>query len=292
MATRLQKPVKASSYWADILRRFMKNRIAVLGGTILFVIIILCMFAPLFTSHDPILSMDLQNTFMPPNSPNHLLGTDELGRDIWSRLIYGGRTSLSTGILVVVLAASIGIIVGLVSGYYGGWLESILMRFTDIMLSFPFLIISIAILAALGSSERNIIIALAITSWPRFARLTRGQVLSLKQSEYVEAARVAGFENRRIIFTHILPNCMPPLIVQITLQIGKAILAAASLKYLGLGTDAAAPDWGVMLNQSKEFLQSSPYLTLIPGIAISVTVLAINWIGDGLRDAFDPKIRK
>lgn len=287
-----QKKSKEPSYWRDALFRFKKNHIAVLGFLILATILILCIGAPLFTKYDPILDMDLRNMMVKPGDAEHILGTDDVGRDIWCRLLYGGRTSLLTGLLVAMTAAVIGIAIGLYSGYYGGWLEMILMRFTDIMLSFPFLIIAIAIMAALGSSQRNIIIALAITSWPRFARLARGQVLAIKNSEFVEAAKVAGFKNSRIIFFHVLPNCVGPLIVQITLSIGSAILSAASLSYLGLGADAASSDWGAMLNQGRDYLQMAPYLTMIPGIAISLTVLSMNWIGDGLRDALDPKMRK
>ena len=236
--------------------------------------------------------MDFINTLQKPGQNGHALGTDELGRDIWCRLLYGGRNSLVTGVAVTFFSACAGIVIGLVSGYFGGVIESVLMRFTDIMLSFPFLIIAIAIMAALGSSQKNVILALALVSWPRFARLTRGQVLQIKQLEYVESARVAGFSSTRILFVHVLPNCLGPLIIQGTLAIGSAILSAASLSYLGLGADAAAPDWGVMLSQGRNYLQLAPHLTTIPGIAISLTVLAMNWIGDGMRDAFDPKMRK
>lgn len=281
-----------TTYWADVVRRFCKNKIAVVGLVMLVIIVVLCAGAPLFTKYDPILDMDLANLLQPPGAEGHILGTDDLGRDIWCRLLYGGRTSVLTGLIVALITAVVGVGIGLVSGYFGGIVETLLMRFTDIMLSFPFLIVAIAIMAALGSSQRNIILALAIVGWPRFARLTRGQVLAVKQSEYVESARVAGFGNMRIILNHILPNCMGPIIIQATLAVGGAILSAASLTYLGLGADAAAPDWGVMLSQGRNYLQLAPYLTTIPGIAISVTVLAMNWIGDGLRDAFDPKMRK
>ena len=277
-----------TTYWSDVVRRFCKNKIAVVGLVMLLIIVVLCAGAPLFTKYDPVLDMDLANLLQPPGAEGHLLGTDDLGRDIWCRLLYGGRTSVLTGLIVALITA----VVGSLTGYFGGVVETLLMRFTDIMLSFPFLIVAIAIMAALGSSQRNIILALAIVGWPRFARLTRGQVLAVKQSEYVESARVAGFGNLRIILNHILPNCMGPIIIQATLAVGGAILSAASLTYLGLGADAAAPDWGIMLSQGRNYLQLAPYLTTIPGIAISVTVLAMNWIGDGLRDAFDPKMRK
>lgn len=281
-----------TTYWADVVRRFTKNKIAVIGLLMMTIIVVLCAGAPMFTKYHPIIDMDLANMLMRPGTPGHSLGTDDLGRDIWCRLLYGGRTSVITGVSVALISACIGVAIGLFSGYFGGVVESVLMRFTDIMLSFPFLIVAIAIMAALGSSQQNIVLALAIVGWPRFARLTRGQVLSIKQTEYVESARVAGFSHMRIIFNHILPNCMGPIIIQATLAIGGAILSSSSLTYLGLGADASAPDWGVMLSQGRNYLQLAPYLTTIPGIAISVTVLSMNWIGDGLRDAFDPKMRK
>ncbi len=281
-----------TNYWKDVIRRFSRNRIAVIGLIALGIIVILCAGAPFFTDYDPVVDMDFMNMLAPPGSEGHLLGTDDLGRDIWCRLVYGGRSSLVTGLSVALLAAVIGVVIGLYSGYFGGIIEALLMRFTDIMLSFPFLIVAIAIMSVLGSSQKNIIIALAITSWPRFARLTRGQVLAVKNTEYVEAAKAAGFKNARIIFRHVLPNCIGPLIIQGTLSVGGAILSAASLNYLGLGADAASPDWGMMLSQGRNYLQIAPYLTTIPGLAISATVLAMNWVGDGMRDAFDPKLRK
>jgi peptide/nickel transport system permease protein len=279
-------------YWASIVRLFAKNKIAVVGLAIFVIILILCLFAPLFTPFDPVTDMDLMDTLKRPGTEGHLLGTDDLGRDIWCRLLYGGRTSVLTGITITLLSAAIGVSLGLIAGYFGGIVETLIMRFTDIMLSFPLIVIAIAIMAALGSNQRNVIISLAIVSWPGFCRLTRGQVLSLRVTEYIESARVAGFRNGRIIFRHLLPNCMGPLIIQATMAVGGAILSAATLSYLGLGADAAAPDWGLMLSQGKNYLQLAPYLTTIPGIAISLTVLAMNWVGDGLRDAFDPKMRK
>lgn len=283
--------VPAKSYWADVGGRFVKNKIALLGAVILGMIIFMCVAAPLFTRYDPVKDMVLMDMLLPPGSPGHILGTDDYGRDIFSRLLFGGRTSVLTGLSVAVVSAVVGVTLGCLSGYFGGWLDNLIMRFTDIMMSFPFLIIAIAIMAALGSSQKNIVIALAIVSWPRFARLTRGQVLSVKTQEYVESARTAGYTDARIMFNHILPNCMGPIIVQLTLAVGSAILSAASLNFLGLGVDASLPDWGVMLNQGRNYLQTAPYLTTIPGIAISLTVLAVNWIGDGLRDAFDPRLR-
>ncbi len=287
-----EEGLSASSYWKDIRRSFCKNKIAVIGLILLIVIVILCVGAPLFTKYDPVIDMNPKDKLLPPGSEGHLLGTDDYGRDIWSRLIYGGRTSVLTGVVVALLSAAAGVVIGCVSGYFGGRLDSLLMRFTDIMLSFPFLIIAIAIMAALGASQKNVVLALAIIGWPGFARLTRSQVLALKEQEYVESARVAGFKSPRIIFNHILPNAMGPIIVQLTLAVGNAILSAASLNFLGMGVDSTLPDWGVMLNQGRNYLQTHSYLTTIPGVAISLTVLAMNWVGDGLRDAFDPRLRK
>lgn len=287
-----EEALSASSYWRDIVRSFCKNKIAVVGLVLLIIIIILCAGAPLFTDYDPVTDMNPKDKLLPPGSEGHLLGTDDYGRDIWSRLIYGGRTSVLTGVCVAVLSAAVGVLIGCISGYFGGRLDSLLMRFTDIMLSFPFLIIAIAIMAALGASQKNIVLALAIIGWPGFARLTRSQVLSLKEQEYVESARVAGFGSLRIMLNHILPNAMGPIIVQLTLAVGNAILSAASLNFLGMGVDSTLPDWGVMLNQGRTYLQTNSYLTTIPGVAISLTVLAMNWVGDGLRDAFDPRLRK
>ena len=287
-----EEGLSASSYWKDIRRSFCKNKIAVIGLILLIVIVVLCVGAPLFTKYDPVIDMNPKDKLLPPGSEGHLLGTDDYGRDIWSRLIYGGRTSVLTGVVVALLSAAAGVVIGCVSGYFGGRLDSLLMRFTDIMLSFPFLIIAIAIMAALGASQKNVVLALAIIGWPGFARLTRSQVLALKEQEYVESARVAGFKSPRIIFNHILPNAMGPIIVQLTLAVGNAILSAASLNFLGMGVDSTLPDWGVMLNQGRNYLQTHSDLTTIPGVAISLTVLAMNWVGDGLRDAFDPRLRK
>lgn len=283
--------VSVSSYWKDISRQFFKNKIAVAGLIILTFIIIMCTFAPLFTKYDPVKDMVLSDMLLPPGSEGHLLGTDDYGRDIWSRLLFGGRSSVLTGLLVALLSAAVGIMIGCISGYFGGFVDSLLMRITDIMLSFPFLIIAIAIMAALGPSQKNVIAALAIVSWPGFARLTRSQVLTVKEQEYVESAKVAGFKSGRIMLNHVLPNCIGPLIIQATLAVGSAILSSASLNFLGLGVDASLPDWGVMLNQGRNYLQNASYLTTIPGLAISLTVLSVNWIGDGLRDSFDPRLR-
>lgn len=275
-----------------IVRRFTQNKLAVLGLVIILVIFLMSIAAPLLTPFDPVLDMELKNKLLPVGSEGHLLGTDDYGRDIFARLLYGGRVSILTGLVVSLITAVIGVSVGCIGGYYGGIVDSILMRIVDVFLSFPFLILAITIMAVLGPSQRNIIIALSISSWPGFARITRGQVLSIKENEYVEAAKASGFSNSRILISHILPNIMAPIIVVATLGVGSTILSAASLNFLGLGVDASLPEWGVMLNQGKNYLKTASHLSMFPGIAISLTVLSMNWLGDGLRDALDPHMRK
>lgn len=275
-----------------IIRRFTQNKLAVVGLVIMLLIVFMSTAAPLLTPYDPVLDMNLLDKLLPVGSEGHLLGTDDYGRDIFTRLLYGGRVSILTGITVSLITAVIGITVGCIGGYYGGIVDSILMRIVDVFLSFPFLILAITIMAVLGPSQRNIIIALSVSSWPGFARITRGQVLSIKEKEYVEAAKASGFSNSRILVSHILPNIMAPIIVVATLGVGSTILSAASLNFLGLGVDASLPEWGVMLNQGKNYLKTASHLSMFPGLAISLTVLSMNWLGDGLRDALDPHMRK
>ncbi len=276
----------------DIRRRFFKNRIAATGLVMLVIILLAVIGAPVLTTYDPILDMKLEERLLPIGSPGHVLGTDDYGRDIFSRLLYGGRISILTGLVVSLAAATTGVAIGCVSGYYGGWIDALLMRIVDIVLAFPFLILAITLMAVLGPSLRNTMLALALVSWPGYARVVRGLVLSIKEKEYIEAARAAGFSNCRIIFRHVLPNALAPVIVQTTLGVGSAILSAASLNFLGLGVDASVAEWGMMLNQGREYLRIAPNLTIFPGLAISFTVLSVNWIGDGLRDALDPRLRQ
>lgn len=287
-----EESLPITSAWVDVRRRFLKNRIAVAGLVMLTVIIFCTLAAPLFTEYDPVLDMCLEDRLLPPGSPGHILGTDDYGRDILSRLLYGGRISILTGLVVSLVSALVGVVVGCISGYFGGWVDSLLMRLVDIVLAFPFLILAITLMAVLGPSLRNTMLALAMVSWPGYARVVRGLVLSIKEKEYVEAARAAGLSDSRIMFAHVLPNAIAPIIVQATLGVGSAILSAASLNFLGLGVDLSVPEWGMMLNQGREYLQTASHLTLFPGLAISLTVLAVNWIGDGLRDALDPRLRQ
>lgn len=287
-----EESLPVTSAWADICRRFFKNRMAVAGLAVLAVIVISTAAAPLFTKYHPVLDMSLKDRLLPPGTQGHVLGTDDYGRDILSRLLYGGRISILTGLVVSMASVLIGVTIGCISGYFGGWVDGLLMRLVDIVLAFPFLILAITLMAVLGPSLRNTMLALALVGWPGYARVVRGLVLSIKEKEYVEAARATGLNNARIVFAHVLPNAIAPIIVQATLGVGGTILSAASLNFLGLGVDVSIPEWGMMLNQGREYLQVASHLTLFPGLAISLTVLAVNWIGDGLRDALDPRLRQ
>ncbi len=250
---------------------------------------LLAVFAPLIATHDP--TQQSWRAVRQAPSWMHWFGTDEVGRDIFSRIVYGTRASLSAGVISVAIAIAAGVPLGLLAGYAGGWVDALISRITDAMLASPFLILAIALAAFLGPSLQNAMIAIGITATPVFVRLTRGQVLSIKMEDYVEAARAVGNTKLRIAFTHILPNVMPQLLVQGTLTIATAIIAEASLSFLGLGQQPPAPSWGSMLNVAQRFLSNAPWMAVFPGIAIFLTVLSFNLLGDGLRDALDPKAK-
>jgi len=250
--------------------------------------VIIGAFAPWIAPKNP-QTQDLILRLQPPLTEGHLLGTDALGRDVLSRLIYGTRISLVVGFIAVVLSALIGIIVGLISGYFGGWVDTIFMRVVDAWLAFPFLLLAIAIVAVLGRGLNNIIIALVITGWVLYARLVRGETLSLREREFVLSARGLGANPLTIMFRHILPNCMAPILVVATLEIGIVIVTEASLSFLGLGVSAAEPSWGSMLADGRAYLTRAWWLATIPGLAIFAVVLAVNVLGDALRDALDPR---
>jgi len=269
------------------LRRLIKRRGAVLGLAVVLLMIALAVFAPLIAPYDPV-ATDWGAVRKGPTAL-HWFGTDENGRDVLSRVIFGARASLLAGVISVSIALAIGVPVGLLAGYVGGWLDSIISRFTDAMLAIPFLILAIALAAFLGPSLGNVMIAIGITATPIFIRLTRGQVIATKVEDYVEAARALGNPHLRIALRHLFPNIVPPLLVQATLAIAAAIIAEASLAFLGLGQQPPAPSWGVMLFVSQRFFENAPWMAIWPGAAIFVTVLAFNLFGDGLRDALDPK---
>jgi peptide/nickel transport system permease protein len=274
----------------EMSSRFFQNKLAVVGGIFTLLLILMAIFAPIVAPYNPS-EQDYAKFLQSPNAEN-LLGTDELGRDIFSRIIYGARVSIQAGIISVGIALLIGIPIGLFSGYYRGVLdEFVVMRFTDALLSFPPLVLALSLAAVLGAGLQNAMIAIGIIFTPNFIRLVRGEVLSQREREYVTAAKASGISDFKIIFRHILPNCLPPILVQATLSIAAAIISEASLSYLGLGTQPPTPSWGAMLSMGQGYLGDAPWISLFPGLFIFLTVLSINLFGDGLRDALDPKLK-
>lgn len=269
------------------LARLLANPMTYFGGAILLVFVLAAIFAPQVAPHDPY-KQDFSAGNLPPLSPDHVLGTDDLGRDTLSRLIYGGRSSLTAGLIVVALSASIGVTLGLISGFYGGLVDSIIMRLVDILYAFPFLILAIAVVAILGPGLFNVMIVLGSISWIEYSRVVRSVVLQIKVQDYVLASRALGASNFRIMFWHILPNCVSIIIVQATFSVAGAIIAAAALSFLGFGAQPPEPEWGAMLNAAQRFIRVTPVMSILPGTAIILVVIAINLIGDALRDALDP----
>ena len=270
-----------------VLGKFLRNRSAVVGLGLVLFFTAAALLAPLIAPYDPIKTSFL--TIRKPPSEVFWLGTDELGRDLLSRLMWGAQTSLLAGIVSVAMAAGLGVPLGLVAGYYGGLIDGAISRMTEALLAIPFLILAIALAAALGPSLTNAMVAIGLSAMPIFVRLTRGQVLSVKAEDFVEGARAIGLPNRWIIARYIFPNVLPPILVQATLTIATAIIAEASLSFLGLGQQPPAPSWGSMLNTAKNFLTQAPWMSLWPGAAIFLVVLGFNLLGDGLRDALDPR---
>ncbi len=272
------------------LIRLRRNRLAVFGLVILIVLVIAAVFAPLIAPYH-YATQNLADAFEPP-SAKYWLGTDDFGRDILSRIIYGARISLQVGIFAVSLSMCIGGLLGAVAGYYGGRIDDVIMRFMDILLSIPQILLAVTIAAALGPGLLNLTIAVGIANIPSFARIVRGSVLSIVGQEYIEAAHCMGASDAWIIARHILPNCSAPIIVQATLRVAGAILAAAALSFLGLGIQPPTPEWGGMLSAARGFVRDYSYMTIFPGLAIMVTIMALNFLGDGLRDAMDPKMKR
>jgi peptide/nickel transport system permease protein len=271
------------------LRRLMRRKGAVTGMIVIAIFIVLAVFAPLIAPYDPIATS--WSLVRKPPSALHWFGTDDLGRDVLVRVIYGARASLLAGVIAVGIALCVGVPVGLLAGYRGGLIDALISRIADAMLACPFLILAIALAAFLGPSLGNAMIAVGISTTPIFIRLTRGQVISVKVEDYVEAARAMGNPGWRIAFFHILPNILPALLVQATLSIAAAIIAEAALSFLGLGQQPPAPSWGSMLNAAQRFLTNAPWMAVWPGLAIFLVVLSFNLVGDGLRDALDPRGR-
>ena len=264
------------------------NTLAMLGLAILVALGLLALFAPLIAPHDPF-AQDLANRLKPPGTEGHLLGTDSLGRDILSRLIHGSRITLYIVLLVALIAPVAGLLVGTVAGYVGGWIDTVLMRLTDIFLAFPRLVLALAFVAALGAGIENAVLAIALTAWPPYARIARAETLSIRRSDYISAVRLQGAGPARIIVRHIWPLCIASLIVRVTLDMAGIILAAAGLGFLGLGARPPSPEWGAMISEGRRFILDHWWVATMPGLAIFVVSLAFNLLGDGLRDLLDPK---
>lgn len=269
------------------LKRFLGNRSAIIGGAIVLAFVAMAVLAPLLPLADPLRSNFL--AIRKPPSELYWLGTDELGRDQLSRLFHGTQASLLAGIVSVMIALGIGVPIGLIAGWYGGWVDAVISRITEALLACPFLILAIAFAAVLGPSLTNAMIAIGLSAVPIFIRLVRGQVLTVKKEDFVEGARAIGGRGLYILFRHVAPNTMPPIIVQATLFMAQAIILEAALSFLGLGQQPPSPSWGQMLNVAKNFMEQAPWMSVAPGVAIFLAVLGFNVLGDGLRDALDPK---
>ena len=273
----------------DLLHIFYKNKMAVAGFIIILAMVIVAVFAPLIATQAPE-AQDLAARFQSPSAA-HFFGTDNFGRDIFSNVVYGARISLFIGLVATIISVIIGTIIGAVAGFFGGAVDNLMMRLVDIILSIPSLILAIAISAVLGTGLRNLILAVSLSSITNYARIVRASVLSVKEQEYVEAAKIGGASNFRLIFRHILPNCTGPIIVQATLGVGTAILQAASLSFIGLGVQPPPPEWGGMLSQGRSYIRDYPHMTIFPGLAIALTIFSLNLFGDGLSDTLDVKQR-
>lgn len=280
--------VKASR-WNTFYKKLKKNKAAMVGGILIVIFILIAIFGPFIAPYDPELQ-DHMNKLKGP-SFEHWFGTDHHGRDILSRIIFGMRITLLIGFLSVIIGAFFGVILGLISGYYGKKTDAIIMRSMDVLLAFPGILLALAIVSVLGGSLVNVIIAVAIFAVPSFARIVRGSVLSVKKLEYIDAVKALGASDFRIIFKHILPNVTSPIIVQATLYMASAILTASGLSFLGMGVQPPTPEWGAMLSSGRDYMYNAPHVALFPGLAIVVVVLAFNIFGDGLRDALDPKTK-
>ena len=282
--------VIATSNWRLVYRKLKKNKTALWGGYLILLLILVAIFGPYLTVHDPV-RVDFMNRLQSP-SAEFWLGTDHNGRDIFTRLIHGMRITLYVGFSSVLVGALIGVPLGILAGFYGGALDSVIMRVIDVLLAFPGILLAIALVSVLGGSINNVIIAVAIFSIPTFARVVRGSTLTIKKLEYIDAVRALGATDFRIIVKHVLPNILSPIIVQSTLRIAIAILVASALSFLGLGAQPPSPEWGRMLSDGRNYMFDYPHVALFPGLAIVIAVLAFNLFGDGLRDALDPKTKK
>lgn len=283
---------KKRSQWVEVWRRLKRNKMAVLGLIILIILVLLAVFADVIANYDNVvIKQNLAHRLQGPSAA-HWLGTDEFGRDIFARLVHGTRVSLQVGIVAVGISIVIGGILGAVAGYYGGKLDNTIMRIMDIFLAVPSILLAIAIVSALEPSIINLMLAISISSVPSYARIVRASVLSIRDQEFIEAAKAIGASNTRIIFRHIIPNSLAPVIVQATLGVASAILSTAGLSFIGLGIQPPAPEWGSMLSGGRQYLRYAWWVTTFPGVAIMITILSLNLLGDGLRDALDPRLKQ
>lgn len=278
-----------SSLYKDAWRRLKKNKLAMVGLGIVILLILIAIFADFIAPYDPIARIKEESSLSPGIS--HLFGTDLLGRDIFSRVVYGSRISIAVGVVAVGISVAIGLFLGAMSGYFSNVSDAVIMRIADIFFAFPYILGAIAIMTVLGPGIVNIFIAIGILGWASFARIFRSSVLSIKNKEYIEAARALGASNYRIIAKHIFPNAMAPIIVYGTMNVGTAIIVEAALSFLGLGVQPPTPAWGKMLSESLDYIDIAPWMMLFPGLAIVITVLGFVLLGDGLRDAFDPRLK-
>lgn len=284
-----KKKAKKQSEFLRVMKQLSKNKVAMLGLILLVVECILAALAPYIAPYH-YAEMDLTSAFSTP-SAKHLFGCDDMGRDIFSRILYGGRYSISIGIIAVMISVVFGMIIGALAGYFGGKIDNILMRILDVIQAIPGMLLMIVISAVLGPGFFNTIIALSVSSISGMARMLRAQMMKERDNEYVEAALSINCSKGRIIFSHLIPNCISPLIVQATMGVAQTITMAAGLSFIGLGVQPPLPEWGAMLSSARQFIRQSPHLVIFPGLAIAITVLALNLLGDGLRDALDPKLK-
>ena len=273
----------------DVHRRLARSPLGLTGLVLCAGLLLLALFAPAIATTDPI-SFDVRDALRPP-SPGHLFGTDDLGRDVFSRVVWGSRLAVRLGVLSVVVAAGGGVVLGLVAGYFGGWVDNLISRLLEVVLAFPGLLFAIAIVAILGPSLDNLIVALGLFGWPGYARLVRGSVLSAKQREYVESARAIGASAPRIMTRHVLPNVVAPVIILSATQFGGALLAGSGLSFIGLGVPIPQPEWGAIMATGRDYMGSAWWVTVFPGAIIALAVLGVNLLGDGLRDVLDPRLR-